>query len=216
MLTIHEELLLTTIDDSKGVITPSANDALPYGLAGAALAELALREHIVFVDHKVALANSESTGAAILDEALRLVAEAKHPHKTAHWINKLAQKKLQKQALGLLVEKGVLHQEEKRYLWAIPFALYPQQDASAKYWIKQRLRSAAMTNEKADARTVILLSLLKSCRFLNLVFTKDERKAAERRIEQLVKGEPIGQTIAEMLEEIDASASAALMLMMGA
>jgi golgi phosphoprotein 3 len=71
----------------------------------------------------------------------------------------------------------------------IPYSVYPQQNASAKYWIKHQLRAVVMANEKAETRTLILLSLLKACRLLNLVFTKDERKAAANQIDELVKGE---------------------------
>ena len=42
-LTLPEELFLLSIHDAKGEVCETAQRSLPYGLAGAALADLALR-----------------------------------------------------------------------------------------------------------------------------------------------------------------------------
>jgi golgi phosphoprotein 3 len=212
-LTLCEELLLLTIDDHKGAISSSAQDALNYGLAGAILADLALHGKIQLDERRLVIIESAPTGQPMLDDALVLLAEAKHPRKAAHWIEKLSSMKLQKRVISLLLEKGVLCEQEKRYLWVIPYSVYPQQDASAKYWVKNQLRSVVMANEKAEGRVLILLSLLKACRLLNLVFTKDERKAAEKHIEALVKGEEFGEAVFATLESIEEAAVQALILM---
>jgi len=212
-LTLCEELLLVTIDDVKGAITSSVLDVLPYGLAGAVLAELALHGKIQLDDRKLVIIDDSLLNQPLLDEIVLFLAQSKSPHKTAYWINKLAEWKLHKQALRSLVERGVLRQEEKRYLWVIPYDVYPQQDASAKYWLKTGLRAVVMAGEKAEPRTLILLSLLKACRMLNLVFTKDERKAAEFQIESLVKDEAFGEAVARTLDDIETAASYALLLM---
>jgi len=46
MLNLMEELLLLALDDEKGKIIFSSSSALPYGLRGALLLELALVKKI--------------------------------------------------------------------------------------------------------------------------------------------------------------------------
>jgi hypothetical protein len=85
------------------------------------------------------------------------------------------------------------------------------QDASAKYWVKQHLREITLGGVAPESRELALLSLIDACRLLNLVFTKDERKAASRKVEELVKGEPFGEAVAKTLEEIEMAATVAIM-----
>jgi golgi phosphoprotein 3 len=50
MRTIAEELLLLALDDEKGTTQWSGTGALPFGLAGALLAELVLRGKMTLGD----------------------------------------------------------------------------------------------------------------------------------------------------------------------
>ena len=102
----------------------------------------------------------------------------------------------------------MLSGDERRYHWVIPNNVYPQSEASAKYWIKQNLRAAVLTTARPERRALVLLSLLKGCRLLGLVFTRDERKAAGKRVDELVKGEDFGDAVAQTLAFIEAAAVA--------
>jgi Golgi phosphoprotein 3 len=209
MLTLCEELLLIFIDDATGVIAPL--DAVQCGLAGAILSDLALGGKIRTEDKHLILADTALVGDETLDEALALIADEKKARKVKYWIGALGEKKLAKRIANRLVVKNVLRCVEKRYLWVIPYEAYPQQDASAKYWVKQHLRAVVLGGEKADAHTVALLSLLQAARLLNIVFTKGERKAAETKVEELVKGDAFAEAVAQTLDDIDSAALAAVM-----
>jgi hypothetical protein len=181
-----------------------------YGLAAAILAELALLGKVQADRKRLAVADAAPTGDELLDEALATIAASPKPRKLSHWIGALASGKPQKRVVQGLVTKNVLRIEEKRFLWVIPYEAYPQQDASAKYWVKARLRGAVMGGVQSEPRTVALLSLLKACRLLDLVFTKDERKAAGQTIDALVGGDLFGDALAETLAEVDGAAVAAM------
>ena len=99
----------------------------------------------------------------------------------------------------------MLRLEKRRLLWVVPYTLYPQQDASAKYWIKQQLRSGVLANEALAPRTVALLNLLSACDLLGLVFTPDELSAAKRSIGELSAGDSIATAVSETIEAIEAS-----------
>jgi len=209
-LSLFEELLLIAIDDDKGTVASSVSGHLPYGLAGALLAELALQEKIYIDKGRLVLADTSQSGNDIEAEALQIIAASKKPRKVQHWINSLGSTKYARRVAERLAEKGLVTIEERRILWIIPYDAYPQQDASAKYWVKQRLRSVALGGVAPSARDVTLLSLVKSCDMLGLVFTRDERKTARKEIDELVKREPFGDALRTTLEEIDSAAAAVI------
>jgi hypothetical protein len=209
MLNLAEELFLLALDDDEGVISAPALDTLRYGLAAALLADLALLGKIAVEEQRISLLDPAPLGDELLDDLLLRLAEANKPRKVKYWISALGFRKLPKQVAQRLTARGVLREEERRYLWVVPYAVYPQQDASAKYWIKQSLRAAGLTTAKPERRAVVLLSLMKGCRLLTLVFTKDERKAAGKRVEELVKGEDFGAAVAQTLADIEAATTAA-------
>lgn len=211
MLSIYDELFLLAVDDAKETIASHAHGILDYGLAGAVLAGLALEGKLTVVEDRLSVVDATPSGNGILDGALETIASSDRPRKATHWVNVLAGKKLPRKVVDELVTKGVLRSEEKRIFWVIPYQAYPQQDASAKFWVKEHLRAMTLGSEKPEPRRLVLLSLLKACHLLSLVFTKDERKAASRKVNDLVKGELFGDSVAKVLEEIEmAAATAAL------
>jgi hypothetical protein len=210
MLKLYEELFLISINDATGQVAGVAASYLPYGLAGALLVELALLGKVQADGKRLAVLDPTPTGDELLDEALATVAASAKPRKLAHWINALGSGKLHKRVARGLAARNVLRIEEKRVLWVIPYEAYPQQDASAKYWVKARLRGMVLGGEPPEPRAVALLSLLRGCRLLGLVFTKDERKAARQKIETLAGADLFGQAVAETLDEVDGALTATM------
>ena len=162
---LYEELFLLALNDQKGEVSSAVVTILGFGLSGAILSELVLAGKIGLDDEKhMVVLNSELIGDELLDEAFTRIAEASRPRKTSYWINRLSEsvKKLQRRVGMGLVEKGVLQLEEKRFLWVIPYEAFPQVDASAKYWVKQSPRQVVLAGEKAEARSIALLGLVRA------------------------------------------------------
>ena len=125
MLNLAEELFLLALDDDSGWITAPAQDALRYGLAAALLADLALAGKVTVTDQRVNLVESSPAGDELLDEVLKRLAASDKPRKVKYWINALSFRKLPKQIAERLVARGVLREEERRYLWVMPYAAFP-------------------------------------------------------------------------------------------
>ena len=212
MFTITEEFFLLSIDDDKGKIISAVSEGFHLGLAGTVLAELALQGKISVSNKKLTVIDPTPTGDPLLDEGLARIAAEKRPRKINHWLQKLGDNKLASKVAGRLVEKRVIRIEQKRYLWVIPYEVFPQVDASAKYWVKFHLRSAVLARGEVTPGILTLLSLLKACQLLNLVFTRDELKAASRKVADLVNGEIIGKAVAETIAEIEAAAAAVVVI----
>jgi hypothetical protein len=216
MLNLSEELFLLAINDAKGTLVRSVSGYLRYGLAGAVLADLALRERLAIDEKKrIVVREGPLTGDALLDETVEQLQTWERARRATGWINRLGKRKLQSRVADRLIEQGVLTRDNKRFLWVIPYATYPQQAAlgrpsTEKREIKQRLRASILGSELPDARTLALLSLVRATRMIRLVFTPDERTAAARQIKGLVKEDVFGQAVAEVLEDIDAATAAAV------
>jgi hypothetical protein len=206
--TLRDKLFMLTIDDAKGRVAGTAKEMLRYGLAGALLAELALAGRLTAEKKGLQAVDASPLGDAALDAVLQDFVAMKKLRKPERWVSSLAGKKIVRKTAEGLAARNVIRFEEKRYLWVIPGEEYTQQDGSAKYWLKEHLRSVVLADAKADPQDLILLSLLKGCRLLNLLFTRDERKAATKKVTALVQGEVFGKAVTDVLAEIDAAVMA--------
>lgn len=207
-LTIPEKLFILAIDDDRGTVASFVRDTLGYGLAGGVLAELALANKIQLVDGRLAIVDAAALPDPLLHGALATIAAEKKPRKIGRWLEKLGSNKIEKQVAAKLAECNMITIEEKRVLWIIPNELYSQKDASVKYWVKEHLRSVVLAGEKAAPADVALLSLLIACDMLRLVFTRDERKAASKKVQALAKGEVFGEAVAQLLQDIETNTAA--------
>lgn len=206
MLTIFEELLLLSIHEDKGTFIGSTVDKMNAGLIGAILAELALMGVIqIQENHRLRVAQDAPLEDEILNNALNAFKESEKERKTGFWINALNQKpeKYRKQIVERLIQKGIVTQEDDHIVWVIPSPLQPEVKASTKYWLRHRLREIILTSGQAEQRDIALLSILKACNLLDLVFLKDERRLASRQISELVVGDALKNPITQTIEEID-------------
>jgi hypothetical protein len=211
MFTLYEELLLLSIHEDKGIFLGISTEGMKPGLVGALLAELALIGKIqTTTNRRLQLIEDSQTMNVILDEALVTLKDTDKERKFGYWINRMDQKpeKLRKQITENLVQKGVLTQEDDHMHWVLPSPLHPEVKASAKYWVVNQLRRIVLAQEEIQPRDIALLSLLRVCGLLDLVFLRDERKLASRYIDELVVSQamkdPIFETIQEILSAIAA------------
>jgi len=220
MLTLPQELFLLALHDEKGRIPGSVSMELHYSLGGAVLAELVLQGKVGLAEKKkLAVLNDGMLGEDdLLNEGLERILASKKPRKVSHWVSEFSDaiQKMEKRLANRLVELGILRKEEKRFLGVIPYEVYPEhtqnagvENATAKYHIKQHLRSVVLAGEAADAHTLALLGLVKVSDLLGFVFTRDELKIAGKKIEALTCDDVVGQAVQECLDATMAAVIAA-------
>lgn len=206
MLTLYEELFILSIHEEKGTIMRTAERTLGYGLSGAIIAELALRGKVrAEENHRLEVIDSSETGDKILDKALGNIVES-DPHKVSYWVRAFLKKPgkfLNKVSEGL-VSKGTLINEDSNWHWVLPYS-EEEPNASVKYLLKRRLRELVLTCGDPDLHDMALLSLAKSSNLLFLIFTRDERKTAERLIHETLIGKALAHPAAQTIEEIEAA-----------
>jgi hypothetical protein len=216
MLNLMEELLLLALREKgeKGRVKFAGID-LRYGLAGAALAELSLQGKIEWNKHsEVQIVDKTAGPDPLLNDILVELGQARKPKNLSHWITALGEngQHYQKEIIANLATKGFLQVKAGRYLWVIPYQVYTQSNASAKYQVKQRLRAIVLAGEKHDEYALTLLSLVQASGLLDHVFTVDEIKSVRKRVQTLVQDDAIGVTIAAVLQDIANTMAAAAAL----
>jgi hypothetical protein len=208
MLTLFEEFMLLSIDEENGSPHPSISDNLGLGMSGSLLAELALRGKLIASEsHRIELKDTSQTGDEILDEALEQMQLSNQPRKVTYWIKHFSDepKKIRQRLLERLEANGVMKEEDNRLTWVIPYADSPESNASAKFMLKSRIRKSILADEDLENHDLALLSMVKACNLLNLVFTKDERKLARRRIYELMVSNTLKDPEFQTIQEIEAA-----------
>jgi golgi phosphoprotein 3 len=205
MLTLFDELYLLTQHADREKKSTYKYEKFYYGLAGSILAELALAGKVqVNQKHRLELVDAATTGDEILDRALLMMQESAKPRKLTYWVEELTGKfeKITKRLTERLVSNGVFNVEDDEFLWAIPSQVYPDHNASAKYCLKEHLRAIALADGVNDVRSLALLCLVDSTEMLDLVFTRDERREANRNIHEMLITEALKEPAAQAIEEI--------------
>jgi golgi phosphoprotein 3 len=173
-------------------------------LAGAALMELALRNKVDTDVNRFFVVDREPTGDEILDDALGALATAGSDATTSAAIERITSNahSYRDIALKRLVEKGVLREEEGRFLWVFHTRRYPVIDDTEQREVRARLRQLTLTDEIPDPRDIVLLCLIDACRLLGMVLSLDEIALRRQRIEQLTRLDLIGQAMTKAVGEI--------------
>ena len=203
MLGFVEEIVLLQLDE-RGKLVELPMSAADVVLAGAALMELALRNKVDTDINRFFVVDREPTGDEILDDALGALAAAGSDATTSAAIERITLNahNYRDIALKRLVEKGVLREEEGRFLWVFHTRRYPVIDDTEQREVRARLRQLILTDEIPDPRDVVLLCLIDACGLLGLVLSLDEIAVRRQRIEQLTRLDLIGQAMTKAVGEI--------------
>jgi golgi phosphoprotein 3 len=206
MFTLYEELFLLSIHVEKGTILGTSVEKMKPGLAGAILAELAMLGKIqTSNNHRLQLIEANPTNVAVLDEALNTLKKSEKERKLSYWFSVFSQKgkKFSKQIIESLVQKGVITQEDDHLSWVTPSPLQGDVKASTKFWLVNHLRSIVLTSEEIKPRDIVLLSLLRACGLLDLVFLRDERKFTSRKVNELFYRQALADPVSQTIQEIE-------------
>jgi len=212
-LTLSEQLLLLALQDEKGTVISRASMALDFGLTGALLMELALRDRIAVRDGKLGIMVSDPTGDPLLDEVLNnIVGRDGKPRPLRYWLPRLARKikRLRHRVADRLVASGILRCEHRRILGIFPSVRYPTVNPLPELETRERLKSAILMDAEPGKDTIVLAGLLKACNLVQEVFDKRTKKQALRRLRKLTADEPVSRAVGETVAAVQAAVTAAV------
>lgn len=208
MLTIAEEFLLLSHDEQSGRMLYASQPITQIALVGAVLMDLSIAERIDNDLKKLMLVDATPTGEPALDHVLAKIAEEKDIERSVRdWIDCLAPEaeRIRELSLQRLIERGILREEEGRFLWVFPTRRYPMIDDKEQTEVKLRLAQLLMSDDIPDIRDVAILNLADACGLLHEVFSSHELARLEERIEQVTRLDLIGQAVSATIEELRAA-----------
>jgi len=197
-LTLPEELLLLVYDDERG---STWSTSLETGLGGAVQLDLSLRGRVDVRDGDLVVLDGTPTGEPVLDAALAEVAATSRPKPPKRWLGALG-KDARAASLERLVDRGVLRREDDRVLGLFARTRYPEADGGPEDRVRQRLHDAVVVGTTPDARTAALASLVRALRLRGEVFRGQDRRATDRRLEELSEGDWAGAAVKRSLDEV--------------
>ena len=211
--TLAEELLLLALDSRKGRVPCTASAALPFGLAGAILAELLQCDSLqIDQSDRVFVKDGSPVGDDILDAALVQLHQPGEGRGFRYWLSALlyGMDDLESRLLGGLVRKGILRKEEYRFLGMFPLSTYPAENPALKEEVGSRLRTAALGDDRPDVRTLALLGLADACNLTGDIFSREERRRARKRLKEITGEKALGSLFFEVMYTAASSAAAAV------
>lgn len=203
-MTIAEEILLLAFGEDDGRQLLSAIQLDP-AVAGALLAELALRGRVTLRDKKVHVTDASPVGDEELDAVLARIAGSAREHKPAGWVQRVQSAKLRTRLLTRLVAAGVLAEERGRVLGVFPTRRWPEIDGSVEARVRERV-AAALAGTAPDPRTAVLIAVMHAAKLDRKAFPGADRQ----RLKQLAEGSWEGEAVARTIAAINAGVAVAV------
>ncbi|PZW50943.1 Golgi phosphoprotein 3 GPP34 [Humitalea rosea] len=203
-LTIPEELLLLMLDDTTGRLHVRAAPAGDYALAGAILAELAMRNRLDSDTTRLFVADPAPTGDALLDGVLSEIAGSPREEASRWWIETLARNAESYRAslFDRLVARGILRVEDGKFLWFFSERRYPVVSDKAEREVKARLLGVIFDDEIPEPHDALLIGLCRAAGLFGLILSPEELDRAQPRIDQVADLEELNRALSSAVRDI--------------
>ncbi|MDP4183419.1 MAG: GPP34 family phosphoprotein [Bacillota bacterium] len=193
MLNMAEQIILMSIQNENGKTYMRATYLKRYGLSAALLYELIDRKKLELRGKKLFVKEESSTQDEILDLALQAAKKTKSINR---WIygNQLLKGRLRRAILKSLADRGIVKEEETRFLGLIPMKRYPISNVFEKRSIEIDIRNVLINGYDNEYRSVFMTSILVVCRGATLILSKEERKKIASKLKFIGKGKYFNNT----------------------
>lgn len=202
-LNLADKMLLLALDDEKGTFV-SGPFALTYGLAGAILLELSLKECIKIVNKKVVVNNANRMDDPLLERYLELLRNSKKERSLKYWVEKFGNKErtIKKEILNKLILKGILVKREQKFLWVFNNDKFPTVNAKPEHMLRKRLYELIEFNKKPTLDELMLISLIDTCDLNKIVYGKDRAKRCKDTIKRVIADAKSSPLISSTIKEV--------------
>lgn len=211
-LKLSEEFVLLALDDAKGrFITDSIS--LHYGLAGALLLDLAMAGKVHIEENRMVMHDASPSGDAVIDMLTGIIKRSGTDHTVRYWIRKAGYKGriFKNLLLDQLVNRKILVKEKGTVFWIFSTSKYLPVNPAPENIVKDKLKKIVLQNEPADAQSLLLLSLISSCKLVKEVFRdKEEYRIAKKRIQEITRAHVLGKAVDETIKSIHAAVTASI------
>ena len=210
-VSLTEELLLLTLEDTGGEFDSVPEIYLNCGIAGAALMDLSLRGKLDSDLSGVFIVDPSSTGDAPLDHVLTSIAREPERLSAGEWISRLSHEApaMREAALAHLCARGVLRQKDHAFLWALNERRYPVVEGHERKEAKNRILSLLYNDDIPSPEDVALTALAEACFIFERILSPKEFARIKPRIRQIARMDLIGGEIAATAHQLNLDMRAA-------
>lgn len=205
-LTFAEEIMLLLLDDEEGEMASVDAWMLKCILAGAVLMDLALRDRIDTDLEHLFIIDETPTGDTSLDTTLSILAGSKNDDRRSakSWIEQIASgsENFALVALKRLVTRGILVEQENRFLWRLQSRTYPMIDGEAEREVRARIQAILFSDEVPDPHDIVIINLADSCGLFGAILGDHDSEQIRERIEHIRHMDLIGQAMTNAIREI--------------
>lgn len=204
-LSLQEELLLLTLEDSGGEFDSVPEIYLNCGMAGAALMDLSLRGRLDSDLSGVFVVDATPTGDRTLDRILRTIESEPQRLPARQWISRLSHDGPAARAAAIadLCARGVLRQSDHAFMWVLKERRYPVVEGQERTEAKKRILALLYNDDIPTPEDVALTSLAESCFIFERILTQKELARVKPRIRQIARMDLIGGEIAETAHQVN-------------
>jgi Golgi phosphoprotein 3 len=206
VLTMLEEVVLLAVDEQTGHLRSTREFGTAYALVGAVFFDLALARKIDTDTDAIHIIDRTPTGNATLDRVLAGMGQKPQLTTVREWIEEifLRREDLEGEALGSLIEQGVLLHEKTKRLWIIDVERFPMVNDRPQRYVKARLAQAILTDDIPDTRDIMLVSIAEQCGLLDYVLSNTQLNHRRERIQALCNLETISRKVSDAIAGLDA------------
>ena len=185
MLRFAEEIMLLVLDDKGGKFADVSMLNLSYALVGGVLMDLALEGRIDTDPEQFVMIDPSPLGDDLLDPVLARIVRSTKTRDTHYWIEETLKhgSAIRERSLARLIERGILRQEDDRFLWVFQTRRYPVIDDRTIRDVKLRIKGVLFSDEIPDVRDIVIISLSDGCGILESLLSSQELKSVAGRIE---------------------------------
>jgi hypothetical protein len=212
MLRFAEEIMLLLLDDKGRTFADVPITSLKYALAGAALMDLALENRIDTDQERLFVIDPTPLEDDLLDPTLARIVQSTEVHDARYWLEQTVPHTvdIRERSLARLIERGILRQEDDRFLWVFQTRRYPIIDDQTVREVKLRIMGVLLSDEIPDLRDIVLISLSDTCGIFKHLLSNRELKGAAQRIKQIRRMDLIGREVSKAVWDIESSLAVAM------
>ena len=197
-LSFAEDLCLLMLDDASGSLCPLRGRTLAFGLAAAALLELAQRNRIESEPDSLSVVDASPIGDPVADPMLAQVASSEQSSSPEYWVRRIGLQsgsQIADASLDRLVERGILEQIPGNLFFRTSEVArsrrYPEAGGRGADEVRVRVMRTLFSGEVPDPWDADLIGLAEACGVFRLILSAAEFDEVRGRIEKMGPPNPL-------------------------
>ncbi len=213
-LNVIEKFLILTKHPARARFLVS-NLHLKYGIAGAILLEMSVKETIEIKNNYLKIIRKPEWSEneyPVLKEISEMIANFGKEKRIRFWIKKLSWKyrKFKWIFIQGLTKKHYFKVEQKSFL-GIPYKSVYLLNSNARNNLIFHLRDIVLYKKKKNEKDLAILGLIEACKMYKVLSkNRHERKTIRQELKKMIKEEPISQVVDSTIKQVQVAITVAI------